>query len=350
MQLPRHGEIWLPSYLRTRLNALMGSGEPAQRVWLAIADHYEPFWNNADVVVAKRRVADWRQQWPQIAARHRDSAGRRPAYTFYYPAEEYHPDLLDPLAELTRDGIGDVEVHIHHNREGEADFVGRMELFLRQLRNDHGLLREWNGRAAFGFIHGNWALDNSLPGGAYCGLNNELTLLSRLGCYADFTMPSGDSPSQARMVNQIYWARDDQASPKSYDRGIPLQPGAGVEGDILMIPGPLGIRWVERMIPRLEAGELAGYDLPTPYRVRRWLDVAPRIGGDVFIKLFAHGTQERNSEPLLNGGLDLLFESVHAECMRRHLRFFYVSTWQMRMALEAIRLQENPEETALGQQ
>jgi hypothetical protein len=46
----------------------------------------------------------------------------------------------------------------------------------------------------FGFIHGNWALDNSLPHGKSCGLDSEIALLRDLGCYGDFTMPSGASP------------------------------------------------------------------------------------------------------------------------------------------------------------
>ena len=39
--------------------------------------------------------------------------------------------------------------------------------------------------ARFGFIHGNWCLDNSRADGRWCGLNNELILLRELGCYAD---------------------------------------------------------------------------------------------------------------------------------------------------------------------
>jgi hypothetical protein len=35
------------------------------------------------------------------------------------------------------------------------------------------------------------------------------------------------------------------------------------------IAGPLGIRFSGRALPRLETGEIAGYDLPTPSRVRR---------------------------------------------------------------------------------
>jgi hypothetical protein len=73
-------------------------------------------------------------------------------------------------------------------------------------------------------------LDNSLPGDRFCGLNNEITLLRDLGCYADFTMPSGASPTQARLINTIYWAVDDPDKPKSYDTGVPVIPGATANG------------------------------------------------------------------------------------------------------------------------
>ncbi|HTX53050.1 MAG TPA: hypothetical protein VMD08_06555, partial [Candidatus Baltobacteraceae bacterium] len=231
--------------------------------------------------------------------------------------------------------IADVDVHIHHNGEGQQNFLDRMGTFLETLATRHGLLRRQDGRIVFGFIHGNWALDNSRPDGLNCGLNNEITLLRDLGCYADFTMPSGAHPTQSRLVNTIYWAIDDPERPRSYDSGIPVEPGRPGSGDLLMIPGPLGIRWVERLVPRLENGEIAQYDLPTPYRVRRWLDLAPRIGSDIFIKLHAHGTQERHSKALLlEGGLDRLFEFVSAECLRRNHQLRYVSTWEMRQAVD----------------
>ena len=313
MKLPRHAELWLPGYLRDRFARWTSPVAGPMRVWLAIADHYEPFVGSADEETAIERVALWSREWPCIAGRYRDSAGRPPRYTFFYPQEQYRPHLIDALAEMTRSGIGDVEIHIHHDGEGEQDFIDRMSAFRDMLFHKHGLLREHAGKIRFGFIHGNWALDNSLPGGRCCGLNNEITLLEELGCYADFTMPCGNSPAQARTVNEIYWAVDDPARPKSYDRGKRLEAGGLAKG-LLMIPGPLGIRWAERFVPRIEKGEIAGYDLPSRYRVQRWLDCAPRIGEDIFIKLFTHGTQERNSSALLSGGLDALFEALQAEC------------------------------------
>jgi hypothetical protein len=310
-------------------------------VWVAIADHWEPYWlassNDAARAdeIARERAAVWAAHWPAIAARHVDSAGKPPRYTFYYPQEEYRPAILDALAEMTRQGIADVDVHIHHDGEGERKFLDRMSGFIEALVTRHGLLRTHQGRTVFGFIHGNWALDNSRPDGRWCGLNNEITLLRDLGCYADFTMPSSNSPTQSRIVNTIYWATDDPQRPKSYDRGVPVKPGAPGSGDLLMIPGPLGLRFSGRFKPRIENGELAHQDLASPYRIGRWLDLAPRIGANIFIKLYTHGAQERNSKALLlEGGLDRLFEMLPKECQGRGHELHYVSTWEMRQAVD----------------
>ena len=88
------------------------------RVWLAIADHYEPFVGRADEKTATERVALWSREWPSITERCHDSAGQPPSYTFFYPQEEYRPHLIDALAQMTRSGIGDVDIHIHHDGEG----------------------------------------------------------------------------------------------------------------------------------------------------------------------------------------------------------------------------------------
>jgi hypothetical protein len=334
ISLPRHAELWFPGYVRNRLaNRRLPSGG---RVWLAITDHWEPYWQRPSDQIAAERVAVWVKHWPEIARRHSDSAGHSPQYTFFYPEEEYRPHFLDALAKMKRAGIADVDIHIHHDGEGERNFVDRMSGFIETLVSRHGLLRVANGRTVFGFIHGNWALDNSRPDGRCCGLNNEITLLRDLGCYADFTMPSGNSPTQSRTINTIYWATDDPLRPRSYDHGAAVKVGQLGAGDLLMIPGPLGLRWAGRMAPRMEAGELASYDLPNKYRVDRWLSLAPRVGNDIFLKLFAHGAQERHSTALLlEGGLDRLFNSLTEGCKRRGYQLRYVSAWEMRQAVDA---------------
>ena len=281
----------LPGYLGARVDQLIARRDPASPLVCG--------WPSE--IISSRSSAAHRttrqsngyalaRAWPDVAARFSDAAGRPPVYTFFYPEEEYHAPLIEPLAEMTRDGIADVEVHIHHDGEGAQNLVDRINRFTTTLVSRHGLLRRENGRIRFGFIHGNWALANSLPNGRWCGVDNEITLLRDLGCYADFTMPSGESESQARLVNRLYWAIDAGDGRKAHDTGPLLQPG-GPAGDLLMIPGPLGLRWRER---RIERGEIAGYDMPTAYRIARWLAIAPRVGNDIFIKLFTHGARSKS--------------------------------------------------------
>ena len=334
MKLPRHSQIWLQGYMKDRLSTI--ARKPAKRLWLLFADHYEPLWNGADEQTGAERVALWATRWPAIAARFQDSAGRPPRYTFFYPEEEYRPRLLEPLERMTSDGIADVEVHLHHDGEGQQNFVDRISRFTETLFSRHGLLRKDKGIITFGFIHGLWALDNSRPDRRFCGLNNEITLLRDLGCYADFTMPSGASPTQARLVNKIYWAVDDPEKPKSYDTGVPVTPGSTATGDLLMIPGPFGVRWAQRLKPRIEYSELCSYDPSTEYRVRRWLELAPRIGDDIFLKLFTHGTQERHSKYLLHGGLEFTLSLITRECQRAGLNLYFSTAREMRQAVDAI--------------
>jgi hypothetical protein len=337
MSLPRHAEIWLAPYVKDRLRKRLRPARP-KRAWVAITDHYEPLGRSQSPEQAMLKVAQWRDKWPRIAEDSpRDAAGQRPQYSFFYPQEEYRKDLVEGIAEIARLGVGDVEVHLHHKNEQRDLFVQKVSEFCRRLAGDHGLLRQRDGRTIFGFIHGNWALDNSHPGGEWCGLNGEIALLRDLGCYADFTMPSLPSPTQGRVVNQIYWCTSSaNGTPRSFDHGIEASVGGGRRGDLLMITGPLGLRFSERLLPRLETGEIAGYDLPTPTRVRRWFDLAPSIGDDLFLKLYTHGALEGNLEPLLGGALGDMFRWLKEEADRRSVEIHWATAWQMYQAAEML--------------
>ncbi len=245
---------------------------------------------------------------------------------------------------MTRAGIADVEVHLHHDGEGERDFVDRMASFTQTLQERHGLLRERSGRIAFGFIHGNWALDNSHPQGRFCGLNNELTLLRDLGCYADFTLPAVPDAAHAGLVNAIYWAKDDPLRPRSHATGVPVVPGSSAAGDLMIVTGPLGLNWHGRPLwkPRIETGELSASARPSLHRARLWVKVSPRVGTHIFTKLFAHGAPEKNSEALLLGGLDQVFTDLGQACREENLRLHFVSTWRMWLAIEALREGREP--------
>jgi hypothetical protein len=340
--------LWLPGCIAARLREIAsGRTQATSRVWVTVADHFEPWWHRPDDRTALDRVQRWASTWPRIARRHADDAGRPPCHTFFYPEEQYHPAALDALSRLTDMKIADVEVHLHHHRDHEQAFVDRMRTFVERLHTRHGLLRRDDGGIRFGFIHGNWALDNSLPGGEGCGLDNEISLLRRLGCYADFTLPSAPSSAQTRIVNTIYWATDDPERPKSHDTGIPVTPGGRAAGDLLIVPGPLTLNlreWRRPLVPRLETGELAGHSHPTRHRVALWRRVAPRIGQDVFIKLFAHGAPEKNAVPLLadDGVLDRTLRYLAEDCRHSGTQLLFVSAWHMWTAIDAVRRGVNP--------
>lgn len=341
-RVTRNAHLWLPQLLRARWRSR--GQKPATDVWVAIADHFEPYWGRPNDATARARVEVWRRLWPEIASRHTDSDGHAPCYTFFYPQEEYCPQLLEPLAEMTRAGIADVEVHLHHDGEGERDFVDRITWFTKTLQERHGLLRQRNGRPVFGFIHGNWALDNSHPEGRFCGLNNELTLLRDVGCYADFTLPAVPDAAQAGLVNAIYWAKDDRLRPRSHATGVPVVPGSLATGDLMIVTGPLGLNWHDRPAwkPRIETGELSAVAPPSLDRARLWVGLSPRVGSHVFIKLFAHGAPEKNSQALLLAGLDQVFADLGRVCEEKKLRLRFVSTWRLWLAIEALREGRDP--------
>ena len=163
----------------------------SRHVFLCVADHYEPDWGQAVDSKRMERVMRWVRDYPRSIAGFADSLGRPPQHTFFFPLEEYRPRLLEKLAVLVHGGYGEVEVHLHHDRDTSENLRARLEWFKRELHDRHGLLqRDATGQIRYGFIHGNWALDNSRCDGRWCGVNDELSILRETGCYADFTMPS----------------------------------------------------------------------------------------------------------------------------------------------------------------
>ena len=126
-----------------------------------------------------------------------------------------------------------------------------------------------------------------------------------------------------------------------FDHGLDALPGSGRRGDLLMIPGPLGVRFRERLVPRIEAGELAAYDQPTSYRVGCWLDLAPRIGEDIFLKLYGHTAREDNAAALLgeapgSGSLEPMFRDIHQAAAARGLELHWATAYEMFCAVERL--------------
>jgi len=315
-------------------------------IFLCIADHFEPEHGEVDLGVQRGRVAAWVERYPALAQRFADSNGRPPQHTFFFPEEAYRPELLDPLAELCRRGFGDVEIHLHHDHDTAGALRDRLGSFTETLFHKHGLLRRRrDGAITFGFVHGDWALDNARPDGRACGVNNEITILLEAGCYADFTLPAAPDPSQTRTVNSIYYAVDDPDRPRSHDYGVPARAGAQPPANgLLMVQGPLTFdmrRRIWTVFPGLENGAIDGSDahLPTLDRFASWVSVGVAVAGRpdwVFVKVYTHGAVEGNAAALLGP----VMAAFHTDINRVfndgiRYRLHYVTAYEMATLVKA---------------
>jgi hypothetical protein len=305
---------------------------------LCVCDHYEPKRGGVPPEKARARVQQWVDEYPRLFGGFRDSDGRPPQHTFFYPADEYEPEYLDMLAGLCRDGYGEVEVHLHHDNDTAENLRRTLLDYKRTLSERHGLLsrdRE-TGEVVYGFIHGNWCLDNSRSDGRWCGVNNELDVLRETGCYADFTMPSAPSETQTRKINSIYWAVDDPERPKSHDTGQDVGDGPPPPNGLLMIQGPLLVDWSWRkwgLIPRVENGNLQKTQPPDENRLKLWMRAGIKVLSRpnwLFVKLHTHGVNEPNQEVLLGKPMVHLHELLRERADRDpRFRFHYVTAREM---------------------
>src|SRR6185437_9585237 len=97
---------WLMSYLLQAPRRRRPRTGEEVHVLLCFADHYEPRQYWPPVEVSRARVQRWVEDYPRQFARFRDSDGRTPRHTFFYPVEEYEAEYLDALADLCRQGFG----------------------------------------------------------------------------------------------------------------------------------------------------------------------------------------------------------------------------------------------------
>jgi hypothetical protein len=346
--LPRNAQLWLPALLSSRLRRTLAPRrhEVPTDIFFCIVDHFEPDHGGVSLDVERERVAAWVERYPRLAERFADCDGRHPQHTFFFPEEGYRPELLDSLAELCRRGFGDVEVHLHHDRDTADALRDRLGRFTETLFHKHGLLRRRrDGAITFGFVHGNWALDNARPDGKWCGVNNEISVLLEAGCYADFTLPAAPDPSQTRTINSIYYAIDDPHKPRSHDSGIMARVGVPAPANgLLILQGPLTFDMRRRIwwvLPGLENGALddTPAHLPTADRFAAWVDVAVGVEGRpewVFVKVHAHGGPEGNASMLLGPVMHRFHTDINRLFNDGHTyRLHYVTAHEMACLVKA---------------
>ncbi len=335
---------WLPHYLWRSLGRTLAGRPSPRHIYFAICDHFEPYWNKANKETARRRMRTWIDKWPKVAEKYRDSDGEILKYSFFYPEEVYQKDDLDALAGLCHAGYGEVEVHLHHDNDTSENLRRTLLDYKKRLHQEHGLLSvdKRTDEIVYGFIHGNWALDNSRPDGRWCGVNDEIQILQETGCYADFTMPSAPSNTQTRKVNSIYYAVDEPAKPKSHDWGVDVEFGKGEVGGLLMVQGPLGLTWHQRkygVLPKIESSGLYANSPPVAGRVKSWIQAGVSIRQapeHIFIKIYTHGAQEGISNMLFGGGFDMMFSELTKQTSQLGGLLHFVSAREMVNIIKAV--------------
>lgn len=335
---------WLPSYAWQRvIRSGRGRGRPLH-LMVAIADHFEPAFlpdrpsGFASLEEQESRLERWCRAYPRAAADWRDADGFPMRHTYFYPAEQYHPHLLDRLAEHCRAGWGEVEVHLHHGSE-RPDTAENTRCTLTTFRDrlaGHGCLSRWDGlgEPRYAFVHGNWALANS-AGNRHCGVDGEMKVLSETGCYADFTLPSAPDPAQVAKINSLYECALplDQRAP--HRRGRDLRLGRPPRIFPLIVQGPLGMTLVREPHrlprPRIENGGLMTSFPPSAERLRLWRRAAIGVQGKpdwIFVKLHCHGMDPRDEEVMTG------------ELRRRFLRELAVEASDGRVRLHFVTARE----------
>jgi len=340
--------IWLPSYISDRIKYRMTGGKAKTPIHIifCMCDHFEPYWGEGYEKQAIAKIESWKKCYSKIAEGHRDADGHMPKHTFFYPIEQYRQEFLNVLAEFCHQGYGEVEVHLHHDNDTAENLRKTLMEFKQTLANKHGLLSvdKETGEICYGFIHGNWALDNSRRDGRWCGVNNEISILKETGCYADFTLPSAPSETQTRKINSIYYVLDDPAKPKSHDTGIDAEVGKNQDDRFLIIQGPLTLNFKKRkwgLFPGVENGEISAHNPPSKERINLWIEQNIHIKGKpdwIFVKVHCHGAKEENMNSLLGGMLDSSFS-----CLERYYNdnnkfiLHYVTAREMFNIFEAAR-------------
>jgi hypothetical protein len=112
---------WLVRYPFSRTRSFLErTAFDKKHIIFTIANHFEPGWSESGIL-------DHKTQMDRLRAYHKlareagehviDADGTKFRHTNFYPAEQYHPDILDIMSEMQSEGLGDVEVHLHHGVE-----------------------------------------------------------------------------------------------------------------------------------------------------------------------------------------------------------------------------------------
>lgn len=304
-------QYWLLPYLKWEMTNVQSADKPVH-IMLLIVDHFEP--------TTMENMKHWTRRWPDIVKGHKDADGRSPQYTWAYFIDGYNREILGELAKLVELGLGEIEIQLHHSNDTPESFRAKLKEGKKRLQ-EVGSAVTIDGKEHFGYIAGNWALDNSVirNGRNKSGVNCELLILKEEGCFADFTMPPAFGMATPNLLNVIYYAKDDPCQPKSYATGQVVHVGGRTFGDLLIFQGPISINfkdWRKIFYPDINTGNIQASDPPIPVRIDEWVRVGVHVKGKpdwIFIKLHTHGAHPPIREMLLSDKMSDMFAYLESK-------------------------------------
>ena len=321
----RYSLPWLVRYPFAHARSLFREKPSGPKsIVFTIANHFEPSWKPdglLDVDTQRRRVDSYYELARKIGDAVRDADGTKFRHTNFFPGEQYDRRIVEKLAAMQAEGLGDVEVHLHHGVD-VPDTAEKLRSALTEFRDilasEHKCLSRMDGigPAMYAFVHGNHALANS-AGGLYCGVDNEMEILRETGCYVDMTLPTAPDRSQVPMFNKIYECSLPVSEKAPHRKGRNVRILGGPLQLPLIFTGPLVLDWADwsrRMIvPRIDNGELDGNRAGDPSRLGRWIDANITVDGQpewVFIKLSCHGFVDRDQSACIGDDAKRFFSDV----------------------------------------
>jgi len=289
-------------------------------IMFAFVDHFEPGNRNAPPDLQASRVDAWCTGYPPLADRHRDSDGISPQHTFFFPPHYDKQGHLEKLTSLCSAGYGEIELHLHHDRQepwpdDEESLRRKIEECVESFSRC-GVFCLPDGRCVYGFIHGDWALANSLAGGEHCGVNDEITILQQTGCYADFTFPVSNEAQPGR-ANSLFYGGSCRERPKGFDSiADPVEVGKTPGKGLLIVQGVIGFRWrsrTHRFTPSIEQANISKADYTFAERIDYWIQKRIHVPGRpewIFVKVHTHGAREEDREVLLGETADAMYSHL----------------------------------------
>lgn len=317
---------WLVRYPWVRAGAMLERNAfQKQHVIFTVANHFEPGWKPEggflDRVTQVKRLKEYRKKFREQAGTVLDADGTPFRHTNFYPAEQYDRELLEIMAEMEAEGLGEIEVHLHHEGhepDTAENFRSTILRFRDTVADRHGCLSRMDGTGdpMYAFVHGNLALANSC-GGLYCGVDNEMEVLQETGCYADMTLPSAPDQSQVPIFNKIYECAHPMNEPVPHRSGVRVATNGKSPLLPLIFTGPLVLNWTRRIaglpFPRIDDGALAANQPLNLSRFRRWRSANISVAGKpdwVFIKLYCHGFFDYDQSATIGEGAKRFFSEL----------------------------------------